>query len=675
MKINIIVPFDGAELNCEVWANSESSIDFYKDLFEAARCTVCFAASELKAWLKKVNINCFYNTNKSTDAVISLEVEDYKSKSEEYSLIPTSNGVTIKGVGKAGVLYGCYEFLKLQGFHWYAPGMTGTVTPKTIDDLIFPDKAITFKPDFDAGRGFDFENYSIESAETWNWMARNRLNVGAYSPKFYPLQKKLCITIKTGGHIFEKILNPNRMLSDGKTIFESHKDWYGIRADGGEVTPQNCLTTQFCVCNKKLIDFLANELISFFENEWKYVDRADIWGFDTWGSVCCCEECKKLGNATDITLYFINELRKAINKTAIKDRVKLISCAYEGTCTMAPPTKPIPQELLTAGDCVVFYPINRCYEHDFADAGCPTNRRYNKYLQGWSKVRKTMPLIMGEYYNVSRFEDLPFMFINRIKNDFPHYYKMGIRGITYMHFPLLNMGLRSLTHLLYAELSWNTAADTDKIINNYFDLYYEKYAKQMKEIYYLLEDASANCAQWRSWSGDSIISQFINWRADKPTCELKADTHLPSHNEIIASGKYIIDKMASALKLADDVLDEELFKPFNYVLTYSHNPVELREKAEQTKLLKRLSEVKCLLIYGVDSFKLMTLLVQIYDALYTDKDPADFAKELTLLYKKMDSYYVPIASDALIGDTVCKTALERTQLKLLAKKCISEHGK
>ncbi len=675
MRINIIVPYSQAELNCEVWANSENTIDFLNDFAAAARCTVCFAASEIKTWLQKCGIECHYNANGGFDAVIELAIEDFASKSEQYTLTPTADGVKITGVGRAGVLYGCYEFLKLQGYAWFAPGMTGTVTPKSIDTLTFPKEEIRFSPDYDCGRGFDFENYSIESAETWVWMARNRLNVGAYSPKFYALQKKLCITIKTGGHIFEKMLNPHRMLSNGKTIFEAHKDWYGVRADGEEITPDNCLKTQFCVCNKELVDFLANELIAIFKNEWRFVERADIWGFDTWGSVCCCENCKNLGNPTDITLAFIAELRRALNKTDIKDRVRLISCAYEGTCTMAPPSRPIPQILLDAGDCVVFYPINRCYEHDFADSHCPTNKRYNDYLLGWSAVREGMPFVMGEYYNVSRFEDLPFMFINRIKNDFPHYFKNGVRGVTYMHFPLMNMGLRSLTHLLYAELSWNTQADTDKIIDTYFDLYYEGYAPQLKQIYYLLEEASTGCAQWRSWSGSSILSQFIDWHADKPHREFKADTHLTSHQAIIESGKYITNKMSAALKLADDILDAELYTPFKYVVTYSSNPVELRQKAEQTKLLKRLSEVKCLLIYGVDTFKLMTLLMEIYDGLYNDKDVSAFAKELSTLYKKMDSYYIPVASDALIVDTVCKTALERTQLKLLAKKLVCEYGK
>ncbi len=675
MKINILVPYEKAELNCEVWANSENSIDFYKDLFEAARCTVCYAASELKAWLQKVNIECFYNSDKAADYVIELKIEDYTSASEEYTLTPTAGGVKIFGKGKAGVLYGCYELLKMQGFRWYAPGITGTVVPKTLESIVFPEKEIAFAPDMDYGRGFDFENYSVESVETWNWMARNRLNVGAYSPKFYHLQKKLCVTIKTGGHIFEKMLSPDRMLSDGKTIFEGHKDWYGVRKDKMEITPVNCLTTQFCVSNHELVEFLANELISLFKNEWKYVDRADIWGFDTWGSVCDCEKCQKLGNATDITLYFINELRKAINKTEIKDRVHLISCAYEGTCTMEPPTHPIPQEMLDAGDCVVFYPINRCYEHNFGDEDCPTNNRYNSLLAGWSEIRQNMPIIIGEYYNVSRFEDLPIVFIDRLKNDLPHYYSMGVRGITYMHIPLLNMGIRSLTHLLYAELSWDTKADADKIIAEYFDLYYEKYSAQAKEIYLLLQEAFKGCTQWRSWGANSILDQLINWNCLKPSVPLKADTHIATHEEIFAAGEKAVGELETALNIIDSVLEDDLYTKFELFSMWTRNPVEQRKKSEQTKMFKRISEVRCFLIYALDSFKFMLLLTRMYDALLYDKDTKKLADELAELYKKMDSYYIPLESGALICDTVCKTALERTQLKMIAKKCISECSK
>lgn len=67
-------------------------------------------------------------------------------------------------------------------------------------------------------------------------MARNRLNFGVYSYKHNALQKKLCIKFKTGGHIFEKLLAPDRVTNSGKTIWKEHRDWYGKRRDGKEIT-------------------------------------------------------------------------------------------------------------------------------------------------------------------------------------------------------------------------------------------------------------------------------------------------------------------------------------------------------------------------------------------------------------------------------------------------------
>ncbi len=84
------------------------------------------------------------------------------------------------------------------------------------------------------------------------------------------------------GFGFEKMLAPDRVIENGKTVWEDHRDWYGVRADGEPVTKENCLFTQFCVNNDGLVKFLSDELVNLFKGEWSFADRADIWGFDTW---------------------------------------------------------------------------------------------------------------------------------------------------------------------------------------------------------------------------------------------------------------------------------------------------------------------------------------------------------------------------------------------------------
>jgi hypothetical protein len=92
------------------------------------------------------------------------------------------------------------------------------------EELILPTEKIEYSPDMSEGRGFDFEGDLKDSEDLWLWMARNRLNVATYRHYTAPLQNKLCMTFKNGGHIFEKMLNPDTVLSTGNTIWEEHFD-------------------------------------------------------------------------------------------------------------------------------------------------------------------------------------------------------------------------------------------------------------------------------------------------------------------------------------------------------------------------------------------------------------------------------------------------------------------
>jgi len=153
------------------------------------------------------------------------------------------------------------------------------------------------------GRGFDFEGVSKESEALLLWMARNCLNVCGYRLNTVALAQKLGMTLKVGGHIFESILDPDRRLEDGLTLWESHSEWYGLPADGKR-EKSKALETQFCVYRRDLRNGLAAELIRLLMGDWYEADRIDIWGFETWGSCCTCADCVGLGNGSDQNLFF-----------------------------------------------------------------------------------------------------------------------------------------------------------------------------------------------------------------------------------------------------------------------------------------------------------------------------------------------------------------------------------
>jgi len=42
----------------------------------------------------------------------------------------------------------------------------------------------------------------------------------------------LDMTFNVGGHIFETIVAPDRVMPPGKTLWEEHPQWYGLPASG-----------------------------------------------------------------------------------------------------------------------------------------------------------------------------------------------------------------------------------------------------------------------------------------------------------------------------------------------------------------------------------------------------------------------------------------------------------
>lgn len=680
MDMIIIVPFAGAQSSTYVWACEEKKIDFRREPERAARCTVSFAAVELKQYLSRtledVSIT-FISKRKECGFYVELQVADYGSKDDGFTLKPLDGGVLIKGWGRAGLLYGAYEFLRLQGWRWYAPGRDGEIVPCIKDELVKPSGEKEFLPSMDLGRGFYFEGPLKESEDLWLWMARNRLNIATYRRATGPLLNKLGIVMQVGGHIFENILNPDRMSVSGKSLWEEHEDWYGLPASGVRKKAE-ALWTQFCVSNHGLLEFLAEEFLGYITGEWKEAERVDIWNFDTWGSSCTCSKCKKLGNSTDQNLYLISYLRNFIEQAKRDGRldhdVKLVMCSYEGTATIAPPQNPIPQNLIDSGDFIVFYPILRCYAHNIDDDSCSYNEVYARMLNGWYGLSPRMPVIQGEYYNVSKFEDLPILFTRRMSYDIPRYYALGARSVTYMHLPMTNWGMRTITQSLYAQLLWNVDTDVNLFLEEYFSNWYGEYSSEMKKVYDLLEDSWQLCSNWRSWGNRSILSRLLFWDGGIPLEPLQVDDHFETPDRAVELGRKSIKKMKEAMEILDrvraaDRMNSALIASLN--INVAVNPVEAQKRENSSKVEMRLGEDRRFLVYGIDTMTLMTEFAAYYNALYNKNltEANEIWEKIEQTAEKLDSYYIPLSFEHTKVGVTCRDALTRTQLRDLLKRC------
>ncbi len=655
-NITIVVPFRDASLQIKTWANQEEQIDFRKDTILAGRCTSAYTATELAHYLEKTLLQTkifFSDVRPANGFFIELVIKNMASKDCSYRIEPVIGGILITGEGRTGLLYGGYEFLRMQGWRWYGIGEEGQIVPQKRIDLVLPEKMKIGLPSFNLGRGFYMSTALKQSTDLLLWMSRNRLNLISYGAATGPLANKLGMLFNNGGHIFEQILDPERPMLSGKTLWNEHPDWYGLPKDGKR-KKDLVLFTQFCASQPDLVKFCGEELLALLMGKWKQADLINLWGFDTWGSSCTCDQCRKLGNNTDQSLHFFSAIRDYLNVAKHEGRldhdVRMILCAYEGTCTITGPENQVPQNLIDAGDVVTFYPINRCYAHSFYNLECSANATYSHHLTSWINGKSQLGVFLGEYYNVSKYEDLPVMYTNTMRHDIPGHFNAGCRGMTYMHIPLVNWGPRTLTQILYAQLAWDVTTDVDAFLEEYFANWYGPFAPKMKEVYQKTEEGWQYISQWRNWYY-SILSQLLKWNGCLPNMELTLTDHLGIAAEVVQKGLTSIELMNTALRLTD----------------------ESRKIVGNTPYDQRVSEDYRSLRYGLQIMELMTGMVAYYEALrlhnsnLADKEWSNIER----ISHEMDTYWIPIGfkEDYYKMDLVSKDALTRTQLKDLIQRC------
>lgn len=663
MKISVILPYGDAAQKYKVWASEEERIDFLHDIKSAVRCTASFAALELVTYLERLGFDARVSDAEG-DFSISLLCDE--GEGEEFEISGKNNGIEIRGFGRAGVLYGVYELLEAQGIRWYSPNEE--YVPKNAKELKLPElkKYVYGMP---IGRGFEFEGPLKESINLFLWMARNRFNISGVRPHTMPLQRKLCMKAKAGGHIFEAILAPDNLTDDGRTFLEAHRSWYGKR--DGEITAENAQSVQFCVNEPKLLDYLADKLIERLEGEWREADIIDVWTFDTWGGSCSCEACKKTGNGMDRVYVLLSHLRKRVDdafKSGRLDRsYNLVTDMYEGTDTIEPPQNPIPDNML-GGDYIAIAPILRCYKHNMDDDACEYNSFYKKQIEGV----KGYKLAVCEYYNVSKFEDMPLIFTKSMINDIRYYHKAGITGFTYMHLPMVEWGVRCLTQYMLANLTRNPGCDAERLVREYFENIYGEYAKEAKKAYELCEKATEYSSSWRSWSADSLLSTLIGWNGYTASEPLFRDSHL---GDAAAEKGF---KAADCFKQAEEIMKSirthvqmNLKLDVPDVIARGVNPAQHQKFKTVIPILNRLNEDIRGLKYGADCFRILALFTKYYECLHNGEDETAVWNEIYKLANKMSEYTFAVKYTHPLPAITVNDALDRSGVKELFARVLS----
>ena len=559
----LVVGF-GTFPSAEVAGHAETHVDWLDTGADnATACTECFAALELQKYLRQMTgrnddfniaaadripdgelivigapasnaIARQLSADLGVDAaqLAALGGEGYRIKT---GTVDGRRVTLVAGGGRAGTLYAAYDLLYRMGCRWFGPNDFDEDVPQAEWQPAFD---VREQPSF-TSRGFWIYEKRGD-AKFWLWMARNRLNLWCALTDSQPLLRKLGFHLCCGEHDAQyRFLNPagpypykhlrfagaddarkpvdpypvsgnfqGDVDKDGKlSNFEAHPEWFPMV--GGRRVPGIGPTsgTNLCTSNPDaLAEFAKNYVQSLINGAYRGADIVNLWMLDQ-GGWCECEACKAQGIPTDRNLRVVYRLDQQIKQARREGKLhRPIEIRFLAYMDLSPPpTVPLPADFDYETCMAAFYPISRCYVHNFDNPMCPRNADYQRKLYGWAgdpKRHYRGKLSIGEYYNVSHYKSLPLCLMHGMAHDIPYYYQQGARSFQYLHVTTGHWGNKSLTNYQMARQIWDVRTDCEALWKDYFARRYGPAGDVMREFYESLEQMYSNVEPLKGWSSN-----------------------------------------------------------------------------------------------------------------------------------------------------------------------------
>jgi hypothetical protein len=576
-------------------------------------CTQCFAALELQRYLRKmtgrshdfviaddgqlpegdailvggpdsnaVSRELAEGLGVTAQSLSPLGSEGYRIKS---ATLAGKHITLVAGGGRVGTLYGSYDLLYRNGARWFAPGEPHEVIPRI---TALTDIDVVQRPDF-AVRGF--------RARTWDrpdpgldfflWMARNRLNLWSLEESDPSLLRKLGIKMACGGHTAMRLfLNPIAEYpydhphidgderkptdpyspsieangdsdEDGQlTYFEAHPEWFA-EVDGRRIPGlRDEWGTNFCTSNADAItEFVKNHVQALSDGMYRHADMVRLWTLDA-GKWCQCDACQASGSRTDRYLRLVHRFDRGVKRAQADGKINrpIVVRFLVYSDVLQPPTRPLPADFDYRTCVGTFFPISRCYVHNFDDPDCSANAHFVRQLHGWAidpKRHYQGQLCIGEYYNISGFRSLPICFMHTMANDIPNYFhNAGARHFHYMHCSNGNWGTKALTNYQMAQQIWDSDIDCQILWEDYFARRYGPAASTMSRFYRSLEHMLSNARE---------LKYGLASRLNKGAGILFPNSHLRYRREtgVECTGPTLVEMVAHA-KTCRHLIDDAL---------------------------------------------------------------------------------------------------------------------
>lgn len=339
----------------------------------------------------------------------------------------------IGGGSPESVLYSVYAFLENElGCMWLSP-----------DAEIVPESEnITIRGKLDYEYTPDIETRTVHSKlfyENHDFADKHKVTYEAF-PGYVPEARV---------HTFHRFM-------PGSAFFDSHPEYYALR-DGKR------LTTQLCLSNPDVLRIVTDSVAAYFE---RYPGSKILSVSQNDNTLNCqCEECmaidKEEGSASGSMIRFVNKVAEQFPGKTIS------TLAYQYT---RKPCKTRPADNVLVTLCSI-----GCDRSKPIETGCTD---FAEDLKGWKLLSDNI-----------RIWDYTTQFTNFLA-PFPNIYTLGpnIRFFRdnnakwifeqHSHNPSELFELRSY---LTAKLLWDPESNTDELIQEFTEAYYEEAGKYIKE--------------------------------------------------------------------------------------------------------------------------------------------------------------------------------------------------
>lgn len=257
---------------------------------------------------------------------------------------------------------------------------------------------------------------------------------------------------------------------------------------------------QACYTKEETLELAAKTLES------KYINTATgpylMVGITDGKGSCDCEECKAAvktyGNAAGVQMVFMNKLAKKLEEymkaNDINKQITLVAFAYYAY--REPPVKlvngeytPVHPDVVPKNDGqvrigIMYTPIEACYTHPITDETetCEKNATIAAEMKAWASL--TTNLMMYSYG--TNFQAYKYHFNNwsHIGDSIRFYEKLGLKY--YFEQACAQNGISPMSSMrayVRSKLAWNSAYDTQDLIDEFIEHYYGDGAEGVKQYF------------------------------------------------------------------------------------------------------------------------------------------------------------------------------------------------